>query len=84
VFAAPGDATTDPTQPWPDERKVVDLGALTINKRVANSAEAQKTLVFLPGQLTDGIEPSDDPLIDVARRSLCGIILAAESVNLRR
>ncbi len=64
-LAAPGDSTRDPAQPWPEERKVVDLGTLTIDKAVANSAEAQKTLVFLPGQLIDGIEPSDDPLIDV-------------------
>ena len=64
-LAAPGDSTKDPAQPWPEERKVVDLGMLTIDKAVANSAEAQKTLVFLPGQLIDGIEPSDDPLIDV-------------------
>jgi hypothetical protein len=25
-------------------------------------------LLYLPGQLTDGIEPSDDPLIDVRDR----------------
>jgi catalase len=64
-LAAAGDSTTDPTQPWPDDRKVVDLGVLTIDKAVADSAEAQKALLFLPGQLTDGIEQSDDPLIDV-------------------
>jgi catalase len=64
-LAAAGDSTKDPTQPWLEERKVVDLGVLTIDKAVANSAEAQKALLFLPGQLTDGIEPSDDPLIDV-------------------
>ncbi len=64
-LAAPSDSTKDPTQPWPDDRKVVDLGILTINKAVDNSAEAEKSLLYLPGQLTDGIEPSDDPLIDV-------------------
>jgi catalase len=64
-LAAGGDSTKDPTQPWPEERKVVDLGVLTIDKAVANSAEVQKELLFLPGQLTDGIEQSDDPLIDV-------------------
>ncbi len=64
-LAAPGDSTSDPTLPWPEERRVVDLGTLTIDKAVANSAEAQKTLVFLPGELVDGIESSDDPLIDV-------------------
>ena len=63
-LAAAGDFTKDPTQPWPEDRKVVELGTLTVDHAVADSAEAQKTLLFLPGQLTDGIEPSDDPLID--------------------
>jgi catalase len=62
-LAAPGDQTKDPTQPWPDDRKVVDLGTLTIGKAVADSDAVQKTLLFTPGRLTDGIEPSDDPLI---------------------
>jgi len=64
-LAAAGDSTKDPTQPWPDDRKVVELGTLTIDKAPADSAQAEKPLLFLPGQLTDGIEPSDDPLIDV-------------------
>jgi catalase len=64
-LAAAGDATKDATQPWPEDRKVVELGLLTIDKARANSAEAEKSLVFLPGQLTEGIEPSDDPLIGV-------------------
>jgi catalase len=64
-LAAPGDPTDDATKPWPDDRKVVELGVVTIDKAVANSAEAEKALLFLPGQLTDGIEASDDPLIDV-------------------
>lgn len=64
-LAAPGDSTIDPAQPWPDDRKVVDLGVLTVDKAVADSAEAQKSLLFLPGLVTDGIEPSDDPLIGV-------------------
>jgi catalase len=64
-LADAGDPTKDPTKAWPAERKVVDLGIVTIDKAVANSAEAEKPLLFLPGQLTDGIEPSDDPLIDV-------------------
>jgi catalase len=62
-LAAPGDQTKDATQPWPDEREVVDLGILTINKALADSDAAQKKLLFIPGRLTDGIEPSDDPLI---------------------
>jgi len=63
-LAAPGDPTNDATKPWPADRKVVDVGVLTIQRPVANSDEVQKQLLFLPGNLTDGIEPSDDPLID--------------------
>jgi catalase len=63
-LAAPGDPTKDPTQPWPADRQVVDLGVLTIDKVDADSLEAQKKLLFLPGALTSGIEESDDPLID--------------------
>ena len=63
-LAAAGDSTKVPTKPWPEDRKVVELGTLMVDHVVANSPEAQKTLLFLPGQLTDGIEPSDDPLID--------------------
>jgi catalase len=64
-LAAPGDPTADATRPWPEDRKLMELGQLTIDKAVADSATAQKALLFLPGQLTDGIEQSDDPLIDV-------------------
>ena len=61
-LAAPADQTKDPSQPWPDDRKVVDLGVLTLNKPVADSLQAQKPLLFTPTALTDGIELSDDPL----------------------
>jgi catalase len=62
-LAAPGDPTNDATKPWPDDRKLVDLGMLTIDKAAADSLEAQKELLFLPGQVIDGIDVSDDPLI---------------------
>jgi catalase len=64
-LAAPGDPTNDPSRPWPDDRKVVELGVVTIDKAVPDRAEAQKKLLFLPGQLTDGIEASDDPMIAI-------------------
>lgn len=64
-LAAADDSTKDPTKRWPETRKVVELGVLTIDKAAEDSAEVQKRLLFLPGQLTDGIEQSDDPLIDV-------------------
>jgi catalase len=61
-LAAVGDQTKDPSQPWPDNRKVVDLGVLTLDTPVADSLQAQKKLLFLPNRLTDGIELSDDRL----------------------
>lgn len=63
-LAQPGDPTNDATKPWPDDRKTVNLGTLTVSKAVPNSAEAEKALLFMPNNLADGIEVSDDPLID--------------------
>jgi catalase len=62
VLADPSDQTKDASQPWPDDRKVVDLGVLTLTKIVPNSTEVEKKLLFLPTNLTAGIELSDDPL----------------------
>ena len=64
-LASPGDSTKDASVPWPSSNKIVELGELTIDKSVSDSLEAQKKLLFLPGQLIDGIEASDDPLIGV-------------------
>jgi catalase len=60
-LAESGDQTKDGSQPWPDDRKVVELGVLTLNKVVPNSLEAEKKLLFVPTSLTAGIELSDDP-----------------------
>jgi catalase len=59
-----GDPTSDVTRAWPDDRKIVKLGELVVTERVPDSASAEKALVFLPNVLADGIEESDDPLID--------------------
>jgi catalase len=64
-LAAAGDQTKDPSQPWPEDRKLVDLGTLTLDKAVPDSAAAEKKLLFMPTNLTDGIELSDDPLPQV-------------------
>src|SRR3984885_8626561 len=64
-LAEPGDQTKDASQPWPEDRKVVDLGVLTLTKVVPDSSAAEKKLLFLPTNLTPGIELSDDPLPNV-------------------
>lgn len=61
--AEASDPTKDPTAAWPDSRQQVELGIITLTRPVADSKEAEKSVVFMPTNLTDGIEPSDDPLI---------------------
>ncbi len=68
-LANPGDQTKDPSQPWPDDRKVVDLGVITLTKAVADNEKAQEELHYLPNRLQPGIEVSDDPLIDARVRA---------------
>jgi len=60
-LANPGDPTNDPSLVWPEDRKTVDVGVVSITSVVVDSDTAQKTLVFFPTNLTDGIELSDDP-----------------------
>src|SRR5450631_2677494 len=78
-LAEPGDQTKDASQPWPDDRKVVDLGVLTLTKVVADSAEAEKKLLFVPTNLTIGIELSDDPLPGV-RAAAYGVSFGRRSL----
>jgi len=68
----------DGSQPWPDDRKVVELGCWTLNKAVPNSLEAETKLLFMPTSLTDGIELSDDPL-PVVRTGAYGVSFARRS-----
>jgi len=56
------DQTNDGSIVWPDDRKKVQLGIVTITSVVADSAAAERELAFDPTHLIDGIELSDDPL----------------------
>lgn len=62
-LAKKGDSTTDPTSVWPDERPQVDLGVITLTGPVANDAEVQKTTMFNPLALPEGIAASEDPVL---------------------
>jgi catalase len=63
-LARPGDQTRDATQPWPEDRETVELGTLTFDRVPAEADRIARETVFMPNSLPDGIEPSDDPLID--------------------
>jgi catalase len=58
-----GDVIDDATAVWPDNRPQVELGILTLNAVMADSAAVEKTLAFNPLILTDGIAPSKDPIL---------------------
>ena len=58
----PGDPTNDGSLVWPDDRKTIEVGTISITSVVPDSNAAEKALVFFPTTLTDGIELSDDPL----------------------
>jgi catalase len=58
----PGDATNDPSLVWPDDRKTIELGTISIKSVDADSSGAEKKLAFDPTNLTDGIDLSDDKL----------------------
>jgi catalase len=57
-----GDPTNDPSLVWPDDRKTIDIGTISITSIAADSAGVEKKIVFDPTHLTEGIELSDDPL----------------------
>lgn len=62
-IAKKGDSTVDPTSVWPDDRPQVDLGEITLTGPVPNDVTVQKSTMFNPLALTDGIEPSEDPVL---------------------
>lgn len=64
----PGDPTNDGSLVWPDDRKTVDLGTITLNAVAPDTEALSKALAFDPTLLTDGIELSDDPLPDIRSR----------------
>jgi catalase len=61
-LAEPGDQTNDGSGVWPEGRKKVELGIITITSAVPDSVAAERKLAFDPTRLVDGIELSDDPL----------------------
>lgn len=63
--AEDGDAVNDATVHWPEGRKVVELGTITLTDRVDDDAQEQKKIIFDPIPRLDGIEPSDDPLLEL-------------------
>lgn len=60
-IAAPGDPVDDPSKRWPPERERADAGTLEIV--AVDEGADQNALVFDPANITDGIELSNDPVL---------------------
>ena len=58
--AGEGDDPHDPSSIWPKDRERSIVGTLEVS---ALDPDADESIVFDPMRLTDGIEPSDDPVL---------------------
>ena len=63
--AEEGDPTDDATKHWPEDRKIVELGTFKIDKVMDDNDEKQRNIIFDPVPRVEGIEPSDDPLLEM-------------------
>lgn len=76
--AEPGDPTDNATIAWPESRRIVDLGQILVTAAVANSAEAEKPIGFLPGKELPGLEPGNDPFF-AARAAVYAVAFRARN-----
>jgi catalase len=59
-----GDVTDDATVRWPESRKLLTLGEISLTAVQANNAAEQQQIIFDPIPRVDGIEASADPLFE--------------------
>src|SRR5271156_6702903 len=64
-LAEDGDTVNDVTVHWPEDRKLLDLGRLSFTEPVLDEAHEQKQIIFDPIPRVDGIDASDDPLLEL-------------------
>ena len=61
TLANPGDPTVDPSKPWPNDRKTIEVGTLSATQILAEDHGPCRDINFDPTVLPDGIRTSDDP-----------------------
>jgi catalase len=64
-LAEEGDPVDNATIQWPESRPLVEFGTFTLDAVVPDNAAEQKQIIFDPIPRLDGIEPSDDPLLEL-------------------
>jgi catalase len=63
-LALDGDIVNDATVHWPADRPSVHLGAIALTAEAPDD-ESHRRIIFDPIPRVDGIEPSDDPLLEL-------------------
>lgn len=63
-LAEAGDPTNDITKQWPEDRKQVLLGTIVADSLVQENEKEQKHIIFDPVPRVEGVEASDDPILD--------------------
>jgi len=61
-IAGPDDSTADPSAPW-RSTQIVTVGTLEVTGLDTEREHGGDIVVFDPMRVTDGIEPSDDPVL---------------------
>ncbi|MNO71915.1 Catalase-related peroxidase precursor [compost metagenome] len=59
----PGDPQDDPTRSWPDDRKQVQLGTLTLTQAMPQKGAECEKINFDPMVMADGISATNDPVL---------------------
>jgi catalase len=59
--ANPGDPTADPSKAWPEDRRTVEAGTLSVQQIEAEADGPCRDINFDPAVLPTGITTSDDP-----------------------
>ena len=62
--AGDGDIVNDATVHWPDDRPSVHFGTIELTEQAPDD-ESHRRMIFDPIPRVDGIEPSDDPLLEL-------------------
>jgi catalase len=64
-MAEPGDDVTDASVTWPDNRREVSFGTISLTARIDDQVPDRRKIIFDPVPRVDGIESSGDPLTTV-------------------
>ena len=64
-LAEEGDEVNDATVHWPESRRIVELGIVKVGAVLPDNATEQKRIIYDPIPRVEGIETSDDPLLEM-------------------